>query len=84
MATFVNDTNNFELDFEQGKIRVQRHSLSGQVIYRILFSDQRPALVVTRALHANANNFWTSIPEGRQVEAEMVGPAIAEYIQSLQ
>jgi hypothetical protein len=76
------DQNSFELDFKDGKIRVQRHSLSGQIIYQVVFSDGRKPLVLTRALHANANRFWTSIPEGRQAEAEEVGPLISEYYKS--
>ena len=62
---------------------MQRHSISGQVIYRVLYLDNRPPLVLTRALHANAHFFWTSIPEGRQAEAEEVGTLIAEHIKSL-
>ena len=31
----------FELDFKEGKIRVQRHFVASQSIYRIVFSDKR-------------------------------------------
>lgn len=74
----------FELDFKDGKIKVQRHSISGQVIYRVLFSDKRNPLVLTRASNDNALRFWTSIPEGRQKEAEEIRPLIAEYIKAKQ
>ena len=70
----------FELDFNGGKIRVQRHFVANHTIYRILFADKRPALVVTRALNENAASWWTSIPEGRQKEANEIGPLIAAYI----
>ena len=72
----------FELDFKEGKIRVQRHFVASQTIYRIVFSDKRDPLVVTRALTDNAVRWWTSIPEGRQSEAEEIGPLIANYIKS--
>ena len=72
----------FELDFKDGKIRVKRHFVSQQTIYRIVFSDKRSPLVVTRALTDNAVRWWTSIPEGRQREAEEIGPLIANYIKS--
>ena len=70
---------NFELDFEKGKIQVHRLLVGTQTIFRILFSDKRLLLVVTRATHANAYKFWTSIPEGRQKEAEEVGALISEH-----
>ena len=77
-----NDLDIFELDFKDGKIRVQRHFVSQQTIYRIVFSDKRDPLVVTRAFIDNAVRWWTSIPEGRQRKAEEIGPLIAEYIKS--
>lgn len=77
------DQNQFQLDFRQGKIQVQRHSIGAQVIFRVVFSDNRAPLVVTRATHGNAYKFWTSIPEGRQKEAEEVGTLISEYFKSI-
>jgi len=75
---------NFELNFKDGKIRVQRHSIGAQVIFRVTFSNKTTPLVLTRALHASAYRFWTSIPEGRQQEAEEVGALISEYFKSFQ
>ena len=71
----------FELSFKQGRIRIQRHFVSNQTIYRVIFSDKRSPLVVTRALTDNASRWWTSIPEGRQREAEEIGPLITAYIK---
>lgn len=73
---------NFELEYKDQKIRVQRHELSGEIIYRVLFADRRPALVLTRMLHSPTVHWWTSIPEGRQPEAEEIGPLIELYYQS--
>ena len=74
----------FELDFNTGKIGVNRHSVGAQTIFRIVFSDKRPPLVITRASHSNAYIFWTSIPEGRQKEAEEVGILISEYLKTFE
>ena len=74
----------FELDFKEGNIRVQRHFVASQTIYRIVFSDKRDPLVVTRTLTDNAARWWTSIPEGRQRKAEEIGPLIADYITANQ
>ncbi len=74
----------FELNFKGGKIRVQRHLVSNQTVYRIVFSNKRIPLVITWALTENAAHWWTSIPEGRQREAEEIGPLIADYIKANQ
>lgn len=75
---------NFELDYKGGKIKVSRHSIGNQVIFKIIFPDNRRPLVVTRAKHADAYKFWTSIPEGRLREAQEIGPLIVEYFKSFQ
>ncbi len=74
----------FELDFADGRIKVARHSIGSNVVFSVIFSDNRKPLVLTRAIHANAYRFWTSIPEGRQEEADEVGPIISEYFKSFQ
>lgn len=73
------DTNSFELTYKEQTIKVQRHSISGTTVFRISFPGSRQPLVITEADHENANNFWTSIPEGRQKEAEEIGSLIAEF-----
>ena len=62
----------FELNFKEGMIRIERHFVSSQTIYHVVFSDKRSPLVVTRALTDNASHWWTSIPEGRRKEAEEI------------
>ncbi len=72
----------FELDFNAGKIRVQEHTINQYRIFRVAFSDKRAPLTITRAVHAEAFGFWTSVPEGRQHEAEEVGAIISQYLAS--
>jgi len=79
-----NSQDMFEFNFKEGMIRIQRHFVASQTIYRVVFSDKRSPLVVTRALTDNTSQWWTSIPEGRQKEAEEIGPSIADYIKSNQ
>ncbi len=78
------DSDPFVLNYNGTRIRVQRHSIQNTFVYQIVFEDKRPPLVITRALDANAARWWTSIPEGRQPEAEQIGPLIAEHIKSKQ
>ena len=74
----------FELKLKAGTINVNQHLVSNVIIYRIIFSDHRIPLIITRALTNNAEHWWTSVPEGRQKEANEIGPLIAAYIQSNQ
>jgi hypothetical protein len=76
------DALQFELDHSSGRITVRKHVVAGQVVYHVLFTDKRRPLVLHRALDANASRFWTSIPEGRQQEAEEVGYLILEYFKT--
>jgi hypothetical protein len=73
--------NSFEISYREEKIKVQRHSLGSQTIFRIIFANNSP-LVITRATHENAYRFWTSIPEGRQREAEEIGKLIEEFYKT--
>ncbi|MBC7948521.1 MAG: hypothetical protein H7Y42_11610 [Chitinophagaceae bacterium] len=73
---------NFEINLGESKASVQQHSVGGQVIFRVQFSNNRPPLVLHRAVNANESRFWTSIPEGRQREAEEIGKLISAHFKS--
>ena len=53
-------------------------------VFMIIFPDGTPRLAITRAIREDQSKFWTSIPEGRQREAERIGPLIVEHYQQLQ
>ncbi len=69
----------FVLEYKGTKIQVQRHEIESKTIYRVVFSDKRPPLILTRATGTEIGNHWTSIPEGRFNEAQQIGPLIQEY-----
>lgn len=67
----------FEITSEDGLLKVRRVDLAGQTVFHILFPDpHKKPLIITRALNADAAKFWTSVPQGRQPEAEKIGPLI--------
>ena len=61
-------------------IMCQRLNLPGYVAFKVWFSSKRQPIIVARAKGMNAPFFWTSIPEGRQKEAEGIGKLIEEYL----
>ena len=76
-----NNQDVFELEYKDAKINVQRHLIAKQTIYRVLFSDKRNPLIITTAVTNKEDAWWTSLPEGRQQEAEELGAIIANYLQ---
>lgn len=53
------------------------------MVFVIKFQDGTAPLVVTRAHGEKKPVFWTSIPEGRQKEADLIGPLIADHYREL-
>jgi hypothetical protein len=75
------EENHFELELNGVKMMVDRLSLPGYNAFRVVFSSARKPIVVVRATDFNDTRFWTSIPEGRQNEAEGVGALIEDYFK---
>jgi hypothetical protein len=72
--------NHFKIDIEGFLLTVTAHIVNNDEVFRIVFSDERPPLVVFEAL--SAKPFWTSIPQGRQQEAAFFGAKIADYLKN--
>ena len=70
----------FELELQGNAIRVAEHELQGKRVFHVDFKGWRKPLIITVGLGLRDQKFWTSIPQGRQVEAEQIGKLIAEYI----
>lgn len=71
----------FEIE-SKGQIRVSEHSVGGSRVFHLEFPDQRKALNLMVGETRSGEKFWTSIPEGRQEEAEQYGKLIANYIRA--
>jgi len=72
----------FELPYQEQTLLVYAHIVKRQEVFRIAFPDGRQPLILTRAVAAEAFGFWTSIPEGRQEEAEVVGRILDEHFKN--
>jgi hypothetical protein len=72
----------FDLELEGHMIRVAEHELQGKRVFHVDFKDSRKALVLTVGLGLRDQKFWTSVPQGRQDEAQKIGKIIAEYIRA--
>lgn len=74
------ENNKFEIQVEGLKIAVIEHTLKEQQVFRLVFEDNRPPLVITSAKTWNGT-VWTSIPQGRQKEAELFGKEISKHLK---
>jgi hypothetical protein len=64
-------------------IQVSEHEVKEMRIFHVVFPDRRKPLSITVAERRGTDEkFWTSVPEGRQEEAEKFGKLIAAYIRS--
>lgn len=72
----------FELNLNSVSMQVQQLDIPGFKAFRVVFSSPRQPIVVARSWDADKQVFWTSIPEGRQKEAEGVGQLIEAYLQN--
>ena len=71
----------FELQSNGVTIQIFESTIPKYTAFRVVFSSKRQPLVVARTKDAAKEVFWTSIPEGRQKEAEGVGHLIDEYFK---
>ena len=72
----------FEIQFKGDVAKVTEAEIKNRRIFYIQFNDDRKLLTVTVGKRPGEEKFWTSIPEGRQEEAEEIGKLIAAYIRS--
>ena len=70
----------FSIDVHGVIIMCQRLDIPKQVVYYVKFSSARQPITVARVKFVDSDVRWTSIPEGRQKEAEGVGKLIDEYL----
>jgi hypothetical protein len=72
----------FTIEYEGVAATVDEHHLRDMRVFRITFSGPRKPLVITVAEKPGGKKWWTSVPQGRQKEAEEVGRLIAHYIRA--
>jgi len=72
----------FTIDFNGNSLKVTRHRLGTAFVFHIEFPFQRQPLIIAKAKGEDIGDFWTSVPEGRQNEADQIGPLITRYLST--
>jgi len=72
----------FSFDSHGVIIMCQRLDIQGHVAYHVHFSSKRKPIIVAKARFVESDATWTSIPEGRQKEAEGIGALIEQYLST--
>nr|WP_067060004.1 hypothetical protein [Mucilaginibacter sp. L294] len=71
----------FEIITEGQTVKVSEHYINELRVFHILFPDKKKPLTIT-VMESLGKKCWTSIPQGRQEEAEKVGREIALYYRN--
>lgn len=71
----------FTIDNGGQTLHIQPHKAGGITVFAVRFPDDRQPLVITLTRGEMLPASWTSIPEGRQTEAEEIGPLITAHYQ---
>ena len=75
------ENESFETQFEGIPISVQEHTLGVTQVFRISFSEIRNPLVITSMNTVNGK-VWSSIPQGRNREAVLIGQIIEDHFKN--
>jgi hypothetical protein len=81
MATQIDDPKEFNVELYGQIASVSAHTIKSAKVFHIVFCGGRKTLNITIATDSDGSKFWTSVPEGRQEEAEFAGKVIASYIR---
>lgn len=71
----------FEIEVEGKAVRVSEHYIGERRVFHVDLPLRGKPLILT-VTEGPRGRFWTSIPEGRQADAERVGPLIAWYFKN--
>ncbi|HJP62605.1 MAG TPA: hypothetical protein VJ844_04145 [Mucilaginibacter sp.] len=78
----MNDPAVFDVELSGRIVRVSDHTINSARVFHIVYPGKRKPLNITIATGEGDVKFWTSIPEGRQEEAEFAGKVIATYLRN--
>ena len=77
----MNDPQAFAIELNGQIVRVTDHTIRSARVFHLVFPNRKAPLNITIAENADGEKFWTSVPEGRQDEAELAGKAVAAYLR---
>jgi hypothetical protein len=77
----MDDPKSFEVALNGQIVQVSDHTIKSARVFHVVYPDRKPPLNITIAENSDGLKFWTSVPEGRQEEAEFAGKVIAAYIR---
>ncbi len=71
----------FELLIKGETVKISEHYVGENQIFRVVYDNSKLPLIITKTNSYQPGKFWTSLPEGRQSEAEEIGVLITEYFR---
>lgn len=74
-------TADWEAVYRGHKIVISKRKVGMSVVYYVSSSPEKKPLVITKAAQRSGKEFWTSVPQGMQREAEEIGQIIEKLEQ---
>lgn len=78
----MDDPKVFYIELNGQTVQVSDHTIKSARVFHLVYPGRKPELNITIAEDSDGVKFWTSLPEGRQEEAEFAGKVIAAYIRN--
>ena len=75
------DPASFNITLDEQTVQVSVHIIKSAKVFHLVYPSLREPLNITIATADDGGKFWTSLPEGRQDEAEVAGKVIAAYLR---
>jgi hypothetical protein len=76
----MDDPKKFEVELNGKVFSGSDHTIKSARVFHVCYPNGKPAFNITTAENTDGEKFRTSLPEGRQEEAELAGKVIALYI----
>lgn len=71
----------WQAEYRGHKITITKRKVGTSEVYYVSSSPEKKPLVITRAQKSRGKEFWTSVPQGMQREAEEIGAIIEQLEQ---
>jgi len=76
LVNMSQETIDWQANYRGHPIKIGKRQIGKTEVYYVSSSPEKKPLVLTRALKSGGKEFWTSIPQGMQKEAEEIGAII--------
>ena len=72
----------YKIEYEGYVLTVTEVYIKESRVFHVVFSNHLKPLNLVVVESTKGQRYWTSVPQGRQAEADEIGPVIAHYYKN--